>query len=550
MGSRTVHAVLDCDWVAVNAILPQNVSLSFVTAIPENGTFTVPREDTGWPTDPINLPSLCAIGAMVLGETANSSFGFGLFLPTKWNGRTLTVGNGGLAGGVNWVDMVRHGRPAQSSRILTNNLPKQGTGVKYGHAVFSTDTGHNSTATDASWSYQNIESQVNWGWRALHETVIYSKLITEAFYGIKPSFNYYQGCSTGGRQGFKEAEAFPSDFDGIIAGAPAWWTSHQQIWQFWVGYVNYISNLTMIPTSKFDVIGKEVLRQCDGQDGLVDTIISDPLGCNFNPEMLLCSSDVTDTTNAECLTAEQLQTFDILTRDFLETNSTLVFPAWLRGSEHFWNLNIDGGAPNIIGLGYIQYMLGLGPDWKWESFDADIVQLSERLNPGQADASYYNLREFYEGGRKLIHYHGLSDGGIATGASYYLYDQIDRALTPQGIDVNDFYRFFPIPGMGHCVDTANYVNAPYYIAGISMTNNGQHSVPHYQDAKHDVLFALMDWVENGTAPDAIIGTAYANFSTMDAITRQRPICAYPKQAKYRGKGDPNLPENWRCQLLY
>lgn len=89
LGSRTVHAALDCDWAAVNAILPQNVSLSFVTAIPENGTFTVPREDTGWPTDPINLPSLCAIGAMVLGETANASFGFGLFLPSQWNGRTL-----------------------------------------------------------------------------------------------------------------------------------------------------------------------------------------------------------------------------------------------------------------------------------------------------------------------------------------------------------------------------------------------------------------------------------------------------------------------------
>lgn len=96
--------------------------------------------------------------------------------------------------------------------------------MKYGHAVFSTDTGHNSTATDASWAYQNPKSQVNWGLRALHETVIYGKQITEAFYGTRPSFHYYQGCSTGGRQGFKEAEAFPEDFDGIIAGAPAWWT--------------------------------------------------------------------------------------------------------------------------------------------------------------------------------------------------------------------------------------------------------------------------------------------------------------------------------------
>jgi feruloyl esterase len=298
------------------------------------------------------------------------------------------------------------------------------------------------------------------------------------------------------------------------------------------------------------------------------------LGCNFNAETLLCSSETVNATDeAECLTAEQLQTFDTITRDFVEANSTLVFPAWFRGSEHFWDLNIDGGAPNIIGWGYIQYMMGLGPDWKWESFDEDIVSLSEQLDPGQADASDYDLRDFYEAGRKLIHYHGMSDGGIATGASYYLYDQINRAVTPQGIEMDDFYRFFPIPGMGyvtfcvpcslsfyqpfakcatnrHCVDTADYVNAPYYIAGISMTNNGQHSVPGFQDANHDVLLALMSWVENGTAPDAIIGTAYSNFTTMDEITRQRPICAHPKLAKYQGSGDPRSPESWECELLY
>ncbi|RAH42152.1 tannase and feruloyl esterase [Aspergillus brunneoviolaceus CBS 621.78] len=483
LSSGTAHATLDCDWDAVNSLLPPNVSLSFVTAMPEDGTFTVPRGDTGWPTDPIDLPNLCAIGATVLGDTANAGFGLGLFLPSQWNGRTLNIGNGGLAGGVNWVDMVRKSPSTES---------QPGTGV-------------------------------NWGWRALHETVIYGKQITKAFYGTRPS--------TGGRQGFKEAEAFPRDFDGIIAGAPAWWT---QIWQFWVGYVNYISNITMIPTSKFDVIGREVLRQCDGQDGLVDTIISDPLGCNFNPETLLCSSAVTDPTDAECLTAAQLQTFDTLSRDFRATNSTLVFPAWLRGSEHFWTLNIDGGGAE-------HHRTRIHP-----IHAGDVIQLSERLDPGQADAAAYNLSAFSHGGGKLLHYHGMSDGGIATGASYYLYEQIDRTPTPQGVHVDNFYRFFPIPGMGSAAD---YVNAPYYITGISMTTNGKYSVPNFHDAKHDVLLALMEWVENGTALDAVIGTAYANFTTMDAITRQRPICAHPKLAQYQGRGDPDRPENWRCQAL-
>ncbi|KAJ5722122.1 tannase and feruloyl esterase [Penicillium malachiteum] len=489
-----VNGAVDCTFNAVSDIIPQGLSLSFAQYIPENGTFTVPKNDKGWPTDPINLPELCAIGVMVPGETSNSTFGFGIFLPVNWNQRTFTVGNGGLAGGVNWQDM--------------------GTGVKYGHAVFSTDTGHNGTSTDATWAYQNPQSQANWGRRALHETVVYGKNITEAFYNSKPAYNYYQGCSTGGRQGFKEAQMFPDDFDGVIAGAPAWWT--------------VISSTNMA--------------------SLAWTIIMDPYGCNFNPETLLCAANVTDSTT--CLTASQLATLDTITRDYIGGNSTMIFPHWLLGSEHFWDMNIDGGSPNVIGVGYIQYFLGLGADWDWRNLDEAVVQLSEQLNAGQADASDYNMSPFFNAGKKFIHYHGLSDGGIATGASFYLYDHINRAVSPQGIDLHDSYRFFPIPGMGHCTDTADYVNAPYYIAGLSMTNNGQYSVPGYHDAEHDVLYALMNWVENGTAPDYIIGTAFSNFTTQDYITRQRPICPYPQQARYNGSGDPDSPSSWECKLFY
>ncbi|PSR94019.1 Tannase/feruloyl esterase [Coniella lustricola] len=525
--ATAVHASIDCTYDAVKAIVPAGAVLSFAQTIEENGTFVVPAGDTGWTQDPVDLPALCAIGVEVTTEQ-NGTYGFGVFLPNAWNSRTLTVGNGGLAGGVDWVDM--------------------GTGVRYGHAVISSDLGHNSSTIDASWAYNDTAAQENWGWRALHESVVLGKEIIQAYYETAPSYHYYQGCSTGGRQGFKEAQMFPEDFDGVIAGAPAWWTSHQQIWQFWLGYVNYISNISSIPVSKFDTIAKETLRQCDGQDGLVDTIISDPNGCNFDSLQLLCPSNVTDAP--DCLTPPQLETYRQLSSDFLETNSTLVFPKWLTGSEHFWDLNIDGGAPNVIGLGYIQYFLGLGPDWDWRDFDVDVVTLSETLNVGQADADHFDLSEFYNAGKKFIHYHGMSDGGIATGASYYMHDHIYQTMNLENDVMESFYRFFPIPGMGHCTDTADFVNAPYYIAGISMSNNGQHSVPGYEDPEHDVLLALMNWVENGTAPDYIIGTAYNNFTTQDAITRQRPICPHPQLATYTGEGDPNAPENWECKLLY
>ncbi|KAJ5266448.1 hypothetical protein N7478_009256 [Penicillium angulare] len=269
ISTLSVAKSIACTRKAVSDILPRGVSLSFVQHIPKNGTFTVPEGDTGWPIDPINLPELCAIGAMVPGTNTNKTFGFGLFLPLEWNGRTLS------------------------------------------------------------------------------------------------------------------------------------------------------------------------------------TIISDPYGCNFNAESLLCKSGTGGSNLTDCLSPEQLSTFDTLTRDYVGMNSTLIFPAWLLGSEHFWDLNIDGGAPNIIGLGYIQYMMGLGSDWKWRDFDESIVDLSEQLNPGQADASNYDLAPFFRSGNKFIHYHGLSDGGIATGASFYLYDQIDRAISTENFDISDSYRFFPIPGMGY-----------------------------------------------------------------------------------------------------
>jgi feruloyl esterase len=141
----------------------------------------------------------------------------------------------------------------------------------------STDTGHNSSLADGLWAYQHPERVENWGHLAMHGSTVMAKSIVASYYAQNASYSYYSGCSTGGRQGLKEAERYPEDFDGIVAGAPAWWTSHMQPWTARIALYNLPATADYhISAAQFAIVNTEVLKQCDGQDGLVDNIISDP----------------------------------------------------------------------------------------------------------------------------------------------------------------------------------------------------------------------------------------------------------------------------------
>lgn len=196
-----------------------------------------------------------------------------------------------------------------------------GAGVGYGFAVMSTDTGHNSTPTDIEWALNSPQKKIDWGYRAMHGSVELSKHIVESYYNQAPKYNYYSGCSTGGRQGIRDIQLYPDDFDGVLAGAPAWWTSHLQTWTVKIGLYNSPNaSASHIPPSLFGVVGAEILKQCDPQDGLVDNIISDPEGCNVNLEAMLCGPNVTNQTTAACLTAEQIGTLYNIYNDYVDVN--------------------------------------------------------------------------------------------------------------------------------------------------------------------------------------------------------------------------------------
>jgi feruloyl esterase len=522
---------LECSTSSFAGILPPNATITYATFVPANGTWAKPSPE--FPANDTGLPALCAIAVNVI-SSPTSSYNFGIFLPEKWNSRFIASGNGGFGGGINWNDM--------ESNALS------------GFASMSTDTGHLSTPIDASWALNDPESQIDWGYRAMHGSVILAKALTQKYYDSEIAYSYYSACSTGGRQGLKEVEMFPEDFDGVLAAAPAWWTTHLQTWTLEIGLWNLpLDGPNHIPGSLFPVISEEVFKQCDSQDGLVDGIISDPFGCDFFPEVLLCGPNSNTST---CLTGPQLKTLYKIYNDWRDVNDTFVFPHYSLGSEaqYVAVVDTDSGAPSPLGTSWVaKFLLNItDPTYNWlANFDYSVVELADRINPGHANADSFDLSPFASRGGKLIHYHGLSDGLIPTGSSIYFYKSVLAALIPKGISVPEFYKFYLIPGMQHCGGSVG--DAPWYIGGGGqpfMLGPTVHGVPGFEDPKHDALLSLMQWVERGIAPEEIVATKYVNDSVALGVRRQRPLCPFPGQAKYKGTGDPDLAENWQCKGIY
>lgn len=338
------------------------------------------------------------------------------------------VGNGGFLGGVNWLDM--------------------GAGVGYGFATMSTDTGHNSTNTEY-WAYNNTEGVLGWGYRAMHSSTVLVKQITSAYYGQNSTYSYYSGCSTGGRQGLRDIQLYPEDFDGVVAGSPAWWTNHLQPWTSWMGEYNLPNTSAHhISPALFPAISDEVLSQCDAADGVLDSIISAPHQCDFQIENLLCTP-AKSASNTTCLTNPQLDTLYKIYNDYVDVNQTFVFPHLELGSEQQWDVLLSGSTnlPNPLGYQYVQYFLGLGADWNPADFDYSIVELANRLDPGNATADDFDFSPYMKQGGKLLMSHGMADGLISTDSSTYFYRQVLRTMAPLGVDLDDFYRFFYVPGM-------------------------------------------------------------------------------------------------------
>lgn len=473
------------------------------------GTFNPPY---GNPLD--RMPAFCRVTG-VSKPTSDSYIRFEVWLPaTGWNGRYLGAGNGGFAGAIDFGSMARN--------------------LRRGYATAGTDTGHEGEATDASWAYKHPEKVVDFGYRGLHETTVVAKSLIQAFYNRAPQHSYFEACSDGGREALMEAQRFPEDFDGILAGAPANnWTNMLG------GGIELVQSLygrnpaAYISATKTPAITAAVRAACDAQDGVKDGIISDPERCHFDPSVLLCKG----VESRECLTAPQVTALKAL------YSGSALFPGYTPGGEAgngAWSTWILGTGPGAAaGAAYMQnyfaYMVFDDPAWSaMKANAADAAATAAKKTGHAVNAVDANLKPFHDRGGKLIIYHGWNDPAISPLNTVNYYNAVMKTM---GADQADgFVRLYMAPGVQHCA------------GGPGPGAFGQLGQTTAKGPEYGIYTALEQWVEAGTAPAEIIATKYVGDNSARGVQMTRKLCPYPKIATYNGSGDTNDYSNFTCSL--
>ena len=461
-----------------------------------------PGRGTGRPTvDFKQLPAFCRVAA-TLRPSSDSDIKIEVWMPlANWNGKFQGVGNGGLAGFIT---------STAASGGIERGLAEA---LKRGYATASTDTGH--TGDTAEPLLGHPEKVVDFAYRAVHEMTVTAKAIIRAFYDTTPKLSYWNGCSSGGRQGLIEAQRFPDDYDGIIAGAPPISQTHLVTWSMYVGHAALKDPRSEIPSSKHSMIHRAVVDACDAADGLKDGLIDDPRRCRFDFKTIECKGE----DAASCLTAAQVESAQMITNPVIhpKTGET-IFPGLALGTELGWALRLGGPTPQRFGTDYFKYIFYKDPNWDWRTFDlATAVAFADRVDYAMLNAANPDLTRFQQRGGKLLLFHGWSDANFSAQSTINYYERMRDVMGSRRI--GESARLFLAPGMGHC---------------------GGGEGPNV----FDQVAVLEQWVEHGHAPGAII----ASHSTDGKVDRTRPLCPYPQVAKYRGTGSIDDAENFSCQL--
>ncbi|KAJ7498226.1 tannase and feruloyl esterase [Mycena galericulata] len=428
------------------------------------------------------------------------------WLPDEWYGRFLALGNGGLGGCIFYPEL------------------------DYGSAMHFATVGSNNGhfGVGGSSFLGNPEVVNDFAFRAIHTEAVVGKQIVEAYYGRAHDKAYYLGCSTGGRQGTQSALKYPADFDGIVAGAPATDFNHLLHWFGMmaraVGAPTPESSPAFIAPELWALVSAEVLAQCDALDGVQDGIITEPDACQFRPEALVCEGGSTD----KCLTPPQVEALRKIYAPLYGDGGELLYPRFDPGAE------AGKAAPQIFSGAFPNYPR----DWlryavlNVSEFDFSVYgpaegRLFDAVNPGGIATFDGDMSAFRDRGGKFLTYHGRIDPLIPSGNSKRIYDLTARTLAMPTLDA--FYRLFLVPGMDHCAggppSAASQFGqlAPKRIGGAP-TSTLQGSTSTQNDTRHNILLALVDWVEGGDerAPESIVGTA--------ADGGERVHCRYPMRS--------------------
>jgi feruloyl esterase len=456
------------------------------------------------------MPEHCRVSGVLAPEIR-----FQVNLPIAWNRRFYMNGNGGFAG---------------ESPEAPNRAALRATALRHGFVSATTNTGHDAAQEPlATFAERNYQKVVDYAFRAVHLTAVTSKTLATRYYDRTVTYSYWDGCSTGGRQALMEAQRFPADFDGVVAGAPVLNFTDTLILGLWHAQALEGAGVTL---DTLKIVADRVYAKCDGLDGLVDGIIDDPRRCPFDPvkDLPTCAAGQSAAT---CVTTAQAEALKKMYGGVV-SNGAPFFPGQPVGAEKS-GIQPFGSPP--VGSGWDRWLVAAAgtkplqlaypesfmkyiafgkadPSWDWKTFDFDkdparLADARRMLNATDPDLSIFRSR-----GGKLLMYFGWADTALTP---YMAVDYYEKALAANGPDTKDFFRFFTVPGMFHCR------------GGVGTD-------------RFDAMTAVIDWVERGVTPTSLMSSRVEDGKTV----RTRPLCPYPQVARYGGSGSIDDAASFTC----
>lgn len=480
--------ITSADHVPAGTILDSGLSC--------NQTTTVPAD-------------ICRVGFNV-STSARSGIVAEAWLPVNWTGRFLSTGNGGLNGCVKYEDLAY--------------------GSESGFAVVGSNNGHDGERGTAF--YQNDDVVADFAWRSIYTETVVGKAMAKAYYSKELTKSYYIGCSTGGRQGFKMAQSYPELFDGILAGAPAIAFNNLTAWS---GHFLLITGSpdseTYLTPEKWSLVHDDILKQCDGLDGVEDGILEDPNLCHYKPVSLQCASDATNTS--ACLTPVQVTTVTNIFAPYYGEQGALIYPRIQPGAEILGALINFNGQIAPYTEDWFRFAILQDPNWDATTLNSSTAALAAAINPSNIQTWEGDLSAFQNKGGKLLTYHGLMDGVISSDNSPRYYEHVSTTMGLAPSELDSFYRFFRISGLAHCT------------GGDGAWNIGQ-ATGGGVGAQKNALQRIIDWVEKGDAPETVTGVKYVDGDKTKGVDYERNHCKYPLRNKFVGPGSYKEVDAWEC----
>jgi feruloyl esterase len=480
----------------VRLAMPE-VRITAATAITENSGFMPPVANARAPAR-----DFCRVEGVIEKE-----IGFELWLPdpARWNGKLLTGGVGGQAGNFNYRELVR--------------------GVRRGYASASTDTGHK--ASDRHWLLGDPARAQNYAHRANHLLAVKGKAIIEAYYGRAPSHAYFVGCSGGGRQALTQAQRYPGDYDGIIAGAPGPKTPEMSARRLWE-MQQHSQHAARMDASRWRLIARAGVAACDRHDGLEDGMADDPRSCPFDIASLRCSAE----RREACLDGPQIELARRIYAPLHDENGKRIDDGLLPGVPVRPELLPEPFTPGAPYLAVALFGDGVHRDPNWDPRHFRIARdlpAIDRVMDLHADNP--DLSAFEASGGKLIVYQGWADPLVAAQPTVEYFETVERRMG--GRDrTSRFARLYMGPGMDHCIGGT----------GPDRFGGAGDDAP-VVDARHDLLSALEEWVERGAAPSHVVASQLVD----GKVVRTRPLCPFPQRARHLGIGSVEEAASFVCR---